>query len=106
MAGTKEGGLKAAEKNIKNDPDFYRRIGAKGGRNGHTGGFAADRVLASIAGTKGGKISKRGKSLTARAATRRETAVKAVKELIKHKDWQTLGKILEIIEKAFEDDNL
>ena len=42
MAGTKIGGLKTAKKNLKSDPDFYRRIGAIGGRNGNTGGFAAD----------------------------------------------------------------
>ncbi|QEX10927.1 hypothetical protein F6X56_14990 [Rhodococcus erythropolis] len=36
-------------------------IGAKGGRLGTTGGFAADRKLARIAGAKGGRISKRGK---------------------------------------------
>ena len=105
MAGNKEGGLKAAAKNTANDPDFYRRIGRIGGRNGHGGGFAANRELASRAGAIGGKISKRGKS-PAKAATRRETAVKAVKELIRHRDWPTLGEISEIIEKAFEDDNL
>ncbi len=32
-------------------------IGAKGGRNKHTGGFAANRELASIANKKGGRIS-------------------------------------------------
>ena len=42
MAGTKAGGQKAAAKNLANDPDFYKRIGSKGGRNGNTGGFAAN----------------------------------------------------------------
>lgn len=70
MAGNREGGLKAAAKNLANDPDFYVRIGAKGGRNGvgpdyqkggsKAAGFAANPKLASIAGQKGGKISKRG----------------------------------------------
>lgn len=32
----------------------------EGGRNGHTGGFAANRELAKIAGRKGGLKSKRG----------------------------------------------
>jgi hypothetical protein len=41
---------------------FYKKIGAKGGRNGHTGGFFADRELARIAGAKGGRISRRRKS--------------------------------------------
>jgi general stress protein YciG len=60
MAGTKAGGMKAAAKNLKNDPDFYRRIGRIGGQNGHTGGFAANPALARIAGAKGGRISRRG----------------------------------------------
>ena len=61
MAGTVEGGRKAALTNkLKHGDDFYARIGAKGGRNGRTGGFAANPELARIAGSKGGKISKRG----------------------------------------------
>lgn len=60
MSGTKEGGRKAAAKNLANDPDFYRKIGKLGGQNGHTGGFAANPELARIAGRKGGQISKRG----------------------------------------------
>lgn len=61
MAGTKAGGLKARETNMaKHGTDFYARIGAKGGRNGHTGGFAANPELARRAGAKGGRISRRG----------------------------------------------
>lgn len=61
MAGTKAGGVKAAATNIaRHGREFYREIGRKGGRNGHTGGFAANPQLAKIAGAKGGKISKRG----------------------------------------------
>lgn len=59
MSGTKAGGLKAAQKNLAKNPNFYAEIGAKGGANGNTGGFAANRELARIAGAKGGKISKR-----------------------------------------------
>ena len=60
MAGTKAGAQKAAETNKKKYGDgFYARIGQKGGRNGHTGGFAANTELAKIAGRKGGLISKR-----------------------------------------------
>lgn len=63
MVGTKAGGLKARATNMtKYGSDFYRRIGRKGGRNGHTGGFAANPDLARIAGAKGGRISKRGPS--------------------------------------------
>lgn len=63
MAGTKIGGQKAAKTNkLKRGSDWYREIGRIGGRNGHTGGFASNPELAKIAGRKGGKISKRGKS--------------------------------------------
>lgn len=63
MAGTKAGGLRAAMTNkMKYGEDFYVRIGAMGGRNGHTGGFAANPALAKIAGAKGGRMSKRGPS--------------------------------------------
>lgn len=70
MAGTKLGGMKAAETNKQKYGDgFYARIGRKGGRAGRTGGFASmavgpdgltGRERARIAGGKGGKISKRG----------------------------------------------
>jgi uncharacterized protein len=63
MAGTKEGGLKAAATNkAKRGADFYARIGAKGGKMGHTGGFYANRDLARTAGQKGGRISRRTKT--------------------------------------------
>ena len=62
MVGTKAGGQKAAATNkLRNGEDFYKRIGQKGGRNGHTGGFAANPALARVAGAKGGRISRRGK---------------------------------------------
>ena len=63
MAGTKEGGKKAAATNkARHGADFYAKIGKKGGQNGTTGGFAANRELARIAGAKGGRISRRRKS--------------------------------------------
>jgi general stress protein YciG len=65
MAGTKAGGQKAAAKNLQRDPDFYAKIGRKGGINGHTGGFAANPELARIAGAKGGRISRRTKKTVA-----------------------------------------
>lgn len=61
MAGTKGGGIKARNTNYeRHGKDFYREIGRKGGRNGHTGGFASNPALARIAGAKGGKKSRRG----------------------------------------------
>ncbi len=60
MPGTKQGGQKAAATNkAKYGRDFYARIGKIGGQLGHTGGFAADRELARLAGQKGGRISRR-----------------------------------------------
>jgi general stress protein YciG len=68
MAGTKLGGMKAAATNkAKHGSDFYAKIGAKGGKLGKTGGFAANPELARIAGAKGGRISRRTKKVTATA---------------------------------------
>ena len=73
MAGTREGGKRAAETNKRLHGDgFYAEIGAKGGRNGHTGGFAADvdcncsrlpyrHYVRNCAGAKGGTVSRRTK---------------------------------------------
>lgn len=70
MVGTKAGGQKAAITNMnKYGREFYQEIGRKGGRNGHTGGFASNKVgedgmtgpeRAKIMGAKGGSVSKRG----------------------------------------------
>ena len=63
MAGTAQGGRLAAEKNKKKyGSDFYSKIGRKGGKAGHTGGFAAGeagRKRASYWGAVGGSISRR-----------------------------------------------
>jgi uncharacterized protein len=62
MSGTIAGGKLARDTNIKKyGEDFYRKIGAKGGKLGRTGGFFANRDLARRAGAKGGRISRRGK---------------------------------------------
>ena len=63
MVGTKIGGLKAAKKNLANNPNFYRDIGRIGGQNSTTGGFAANPELARIAGARGGRISRRKKRI-------------------------------------------
>lgn len=61
MSGTKAGGIKAAATNKKKyGKDFYKVNGAKGGRNGHTGGFASNPALAIVAGKRGGENSRRG----------------------------------------------
>lgn len=61
MAGTKDGGARAAVTNKnKYGSDFYARIGAKGGKATGLKGFAVNRDLARKAGAKGGAISRRG----------------------------------------------
>lgn len=73
MSGTKAGGLKAAQKNLLKDPDFYKKIGTRGGANGNTGGFASTVIgkdgltgpeRARIHGSRGGKASKKGFKVT------------------------------------------
>jgi len=60
MAGTKAGGLKASKTNRERyGKDYYAEMGRKGGRKGHTGGFASNPGLARIAGSKGGMKSRR-----------------------------------------------
>ncbi len=64
MAGTKAGGVKAAQRNKeRHGKDFYARIGAAGGKKSRNGGFAANRELARIAGAKGGAKSRRTKTV-------------------------------------------
>jgi hypothetical protein len=63
MAGTKSGGMAAARTNKERyGKNFYRELGAKGGRASKTGGFAAGeegRERARVFGAIGGKKSKR-----------------------------------------------
>lgn len=68
MGGTREGGKKTAETIIKrHGKDYYVNIGAKGGKAKHTkpSGFAYLKLhnpeLLSIAGSKGGRASRRPK---------------------------------------------
>lgn len=64
MPGSRSGGLKAAATNkARHGRGFYSRIGRIGGRNGHTGGFYANRDLAREAGRKGGLKSRRGSKI-------------------------------------------
>lgn len=62
MAGTIAGGKAAAKKNTSKNKDFYRIIGALGGKKGRTGGFAAGeagRARARKWGAIGGSVSRR-----------------------------------------------
>lgn len=61
MSGNRLGALKAREKIYKKyGKDFYKIQGAKGGSVNCKKGFAANPALASIAGARGGHISRRG----------------------------------------------
>jgi len=63
MAGTKEGGQRAAQTNkLRYGEDFYAKIGSEGGKKGYTGGVYGDSERAREIGAKGGAISKRGKT--------------------------------------------
>jgi general stress protein YciG len=64
MAGTKEGGMRAAETNRRRyGENFYPQIGRKGGKLSRGGGFALNHDLAVEAGRKGGQVSRRTKEL-------------------------------------------
>lgn len=95
MAGTKAGGIKAAATNkAKYGEDFYRELGRKGGRNGHTGGFAANPELAKIAGAIGGRKSKRGKAKknTSGGRTNRESHLEREQERTIEQDGKIYGR--------------
>ena len=64
MAGNRQGGLKTAQAvYAQYGENYYRMIGYIGGKAKPTKprGFAANRELASIAGKKGGSVSRRRK---------------------------------------------
>lgn len=65
MAGTREGGLKAARTNLSQyGPDFYALIGAKGGSKRNIAkGFAVwPTAKHRAASSKGGRTSRKPKS--------------------------------------------
>lgn len=62
MSGSREGGLKTvAAIKKKYGEDHYSRIGKIGGAKSKGGGFFNNPELARIAGSKGGRISRRTK---------------------------------------------
>ncbi|MEC5150893.1 hypothetical protein [Cryobacterium sp. GrIS_2_6] len=97
MPGNQVGGLKARDKNLASDPDFYKKIGRKGGSNGKgpdyqkggikAAGFAANPELARVAGAKGGYISKRRPAASKEAELVQEEAEPAV---AKHSIWNKI----------------
>ena len=77
MPGNREGGKKTAKKvKARLGDDFYKKIGAKGGRKSRNGGFAKNvkcncdvisepHLTQNCAGIKGGRKGKRGKAKNA-----------------------------------------
>ena len=98
MSGTKAGGQKAAATNkAKYGKEFYADIGRKGGRNGHTGGFAANPELAKIAGAKGGKKSKRGPAIRLTA-----DKIKKIREELNEAEQETLKMKIRLLSTELE----
>ena len=65
MPGTKAGSIKAVATILSKNPDHFKEMGRKGGSISRGGGFAAGeagRERARLAGSQGGKTSKRGAS--------------------------------------------
>ena len=61
MAGTKQGGVKNKAKLLALDPDYFRKLGSRGGKVGGSKGFALmdkDRLrqLGHIGGSKSRRI--------------------------------------------------
>lgn len=73
MAGTREGGARAAATNIgKYGEDFYKRIGSLGGQRKVPKGFALmDKEKVSLAGQKGGSISRKHREDRVEAGVRK-----------------------------------
>ena len=98
MSGTKAGGQKAAATNkAKYGKEFYADIGRKGGRNGHTGGFAANPELAKIAGAKGGRKSKRGPAIRLTA-----DKIKKIREELNEAEQETLKMKIRLLNNELE----
>ena len=84
MGGTVTGGAKARETNIrKYGEDYYRNIGSMGGKASGTGGWYKNPEAAAIAGSKGGKISKRGKTKQPSAPTHQSLWQRIIRGVIK-----------------------
>lgn len=83
MSGNKNGGIKARDTNLKRDPDFYSKIGQRGGLKSRGGGFAyGDHTLAKEAGSTGGKRGKRGFKLLEDLGTKGKYLNKVTNEVV------------------------
>lgn len=60
MSGNTIGGQKARDKFLARDPDYYSKLGAKGGKVGVKEYLSENREHAATIGRKGGQLSKKG----------------------------------------------
>lgn len=81
------GGRKTAKVNKERyGEDYYKVLGAKGGKSTHPNkGMAADPVLASKAGKKGGQRSRKGHKFISETATHRKYLRKSDGAIVEHK---------------------
>lgn len=95
MSGTHAGGKQAAETNKSNDPDFYKKIGQKGGSVNHreTRAFVLDKSLARRAGRIGGL--KTAKEYKTKEDTMDEPDLQEIDEALyeKYRDWCKLNQL-------------
>jgi uncharacterized protein len=61
ISGSKIGGAKAKAKLLAKDPDYYKKLGAKGGKATSGYAFGHGKVNPSEAGRKGGATPRRKK---------------------------------------------
>jgi len=61
LSGTKEGAAKSVAKILAKNPNHFKEAGSIGGKNGTGHTFAHGKVDPAIAGSIGGKISRRVK---------------------------------------------
>ena len=62
MSGTAAGAAKSTARILEKDPDFFKKIGSRGGKNGTGHAFGHGKVDPREAGKVGGTISRRGRS--------------------------------------------
>lgn len=59
--GTSEGARKFRDKQLKKDPDYYKKLGSKGGKKSTNRPFK-DTDFAKQAGSKGGQAKRKKKA--------------------------------------------
>lgn len=85
MAGTRIGGKKAAIKNLNSDPNFYKKIGSQGGKNGTGHEYGHGMVSPVVNGSLGGKKSRKGYKLIDETSTTYTYEHKITSKLLKVK---------------------